>query len=491
MIKKCNTQLNGKTYIWNGKHWYEKNTYLIPPLEIIQQLNKVLTSQNNNYNNWSNQDLIKQAQIFRDAFNTKEALKVIKIFLTRVPDNQGALAILCSILRRIGSPEQVLEETKDFVKNTSSEVIHTVRAAALCDLKKWKEAKVELSIAIRKRKSPEVFAVLNRIKVNCPEIFNDVKSRNAGLAIDMAEAAIKKQPRSKEVIKLRPELIPEIVEFLKQSGLADLETTYGVEFRLNNVNISLYRTGIISIKGEKSTEWYQKLLPECQFLLDKYDLEKNLIYPRIGIDESGKGDFFGPLVTAGFLIQSPEIERDLLELGVKDSKQINDDQILILAKKIEEMGSFEIIKINPTKYNQLYNKMSNINKILAWSHAKVIENLLSIHECQQAISNQFGDESLIKNVLLQNGKKIDLVQMPRAEQDLAVAAASILSRANFVETMQLLSRKLGVEIPFGTGNDVIDVGIHLIKEKKISSLQYYAKIHFATHNKIIENRELQ
>ncbi len=152
---------------------------------------------------------------------------------------------------------------------------------------------------------------------------------------------------------------------------------------------------------------------------------------RIGIDESGKGDYFGPLVIAAVFVDATT-QGELRLMQVRDSKKISDGRILEMAPDIKTICPHSVIAIGPQKYNELYEKIRNLNRLLAWGHAKALETLLERVTCERAISDQFGNERLILNVLQEKGRKIVLEQRTKAESDLAVAAASILARAEFL-----------------------------------------------------------
>ena len=187
---------------------------------------------------------------------------------------------------------------------------------------------------------------------------------------------------------------------------------------------------------------------------------------RIGIDESGKGDYFGPLVIAG-VSMGPDDEPKLIEIGVKDSKLLQDKQITVIADKIRALATpsrYEVIFIKPEKYNELYATMRNLNRLLAWGHARVLENLLERNSCDLAVCDQFGDESYIKRAVMEKGKAIRLIQTPRAEQDIAVAAASILARDTFVRKLAEMSRKYGVDHPKGASPQVEEAARDLVRE---------------------------
>jgi len=204
---------------------------------------------------------------------------------------------------------------------------------------------------------------------------------------------------------------------------------------------------------------------------------------RIGVDESGKGDFFGPLVIAGVLADEKNSQK-FIELGIKDSKQMNDETILKMSAHIKNNSVFDVVVITPAKYNELYGSFKNLNKLLAWGHAAVIENILGKADCQNAICDQFGDERFIKNALKTRGKQINLVQRTKAEEDIAVAAASVLARAEFVRRIAKMSEKYGIILPKGC-NDRVKIAAREICEKwGKDTLKDVSKIHFKTYNEI-------
>lgn len=131
--------------------------------------------------------------------------------------------------------------------------------------------------------------------------------------------------------------------------------------------------------------------------------------PHIGVDESGKGDFFGPLCVAGVLVDERGSEL-FLKLGIKDSKKISDKKILELEPQIKANAEHTVIVISNKRYNELYSNIKNLNRLLAWGHARAIENILEKKECEYALSDQFGDEGLIKSALMKKGQSIRLEQ---------------------------------------------------------------------------------
>lgn len=205
---------------------------------------------------------------------------------------------------------------------------------------------------------------------------------------------------------------------------------------------------------------------------------------HIGTDESGKGDYFGPLVTAGVYL--PDNQREvLLEFGVKDSKRVTDKRSQDLADIIKKGYPHSLVVIGPKKYNELYQKLRNLNKILAWAHSRVIENILEKVSCSLAITDQFGDKLFVTNALMKRGRNIELIQRPKAEEDMAVAAASILARAEFLRRMFYLSQDMGMEIPKGSSPKAEEVAAKLVSLHGEGILDKVTKKHFKLTGRVL------
>ena len=207
----------------------------------------------------------------------------------------------------------------------------------------------------------------------------------------------------------------------------------------------------------------------------------------IGTDESGKGDYFGPLVVAAVYVD----EKTTLELedaGVKDSKLITDYNIKIIESKIKKIigDKFEIIQINPEKYNKLYESFNNLNKIMGWAHSKAIENLIEKINCPNVISDKFGNEKLIKDELKKKNINLNLYQTPKAERYTAVAAASILARAKVVDWFNIKSREVGFQIPKGGGASVNISAKRVLNQFDDNYLMKMIKFHFKNSQSIFK-----
>tara|TARA_B100001113_G_C21101276_1_gene618863 strand:+ start:239 stop:1195 length:957 start_codon:yes stop_codon:yes gene_type:complete len=203
----------------------------------------------------------------------------------------------------------------------------------------------------------------------------------------------------------------------------------------------------------------------------------------IGIDESGKGDYFGPLVIAGVYI-NPIITEILSPLGIQDSKSLSELRIKTLAKTIQKNTKHIIISIGNESYNEIYESMNNLNHILAWGHAKVIEDTLKQVACKNALSDQFGDVSLIENALIAKGIEINLFQRHRAENNIAVAAASILARNKFITEVQRYEKKFNIKLPKGCSDKTIQAAIQFCHKHGHDQLKKIAKLHFKLTDQI-------
>lgn len=211
-------------------------------------------------------------------------------------------------------------------------------------------------------------------------------------------------------------------------------------------------------------------------------LNTNTFTSYIGTDESGKGDYLGPLVIAGVFLDEASGEK-LTTMGIRDSKKISDYRIVEFARTIIKSikkEHFSIVVIGPEKYNQLYSKIGNLNTLLAWGHARAIENILSTTNCKTAVADQFGNEAFIQKALMEKGKEIDLIQMPKAERHVAVAAASILARDAYLYRMRKMGADFGIQMPKGASRAVVEACEALVKQHGRGVLQKIAKVHFKT-----------
>lgn len=246
----------------------------------------------------------------------------------------------------------------------------------------------------------------------------------------------------------------------------------------------------IVLQGNKEEKLYKDIYSIIfgEKLFDEENTDLTEPNEYIGIDESGKGDFFGPLVAAGVFVNKQTIKA-LKNIGVRDSKLLSDTSIKTIAEKVKLIlkENFNIVFISPEKYNQLYEKMGNTNLILGWAHAKVLENLLQHCNAQEAISDKFGNEKVIRNALQEKGREIILHQKTKAERYTAVAAASILARESVINWFEVNSSKTGVKLPKGASAQVEEAAKNLNKKIDADTFRKLIKLHFKTSKRIFNN----
>ena len=294
-------------------------------------------------------------------------------------------------------------------------------------------------------------------------------------------------------VKLTPAQMEAAAQILREGNYRPRRMEYTLAAAEGpDCQIAIYQSGKCLVQGKGAADWITFVL-EPQVLgearlgyEDVLNPEANA--PHMGVDESGKGDFFGPLVIAAAYVDEG-IAKDLKALNVRDSKTITSDKAAQdLAKKIRaRLGDrFAVVSIGPAAYNRLYATMSSVNRILAWGHARAIENLLEkVPNCPRALSDQFGPEQQIQRALQQKGRKIKLEQRHRAESDIAVAAASILARSGFLTALDKLGEKYGVKLPKGAPDQVKAVAGELVQKKGGAALLETAKCHFKTTDDVL------
>ena len=210
----------------------------------------------------------------------------------------------------------------------------------------------------------------------------------------------------------------------------------------------------------------------------------------IGTDESGKGDVFGPLVVAAVAV-NPATVAELTCIGVKDCKQLSDKKAAELAGRIRQIcaGGYQELVLLPERYNSLYAAMKregkNLNHLMAWAHARVLEDVLEKAPCHSAIADQFADVRFVESRLMARGRAIVLVQKPRAEQNIAVAAASVLARDSFLRNLALLSQRYGLELPKGAGSQVQELIPRFVAAHGKAALTAVGKTHFKTFEGVL------
>lgn len=286
-------------------------------------------------------------------------------------------------------------------------------------------------------------------------------------------------------------IAPKLLEDLKNQDFEISVPLYTVfSAKKKGVSCTLYKSGKLMVQGKEMQTFIEfylepEILGKLEYtyreVIESEGLDKTA---RIGIDESGKGDFFGPLCIAGVYADENNIHR-LKLIGVKDSKDLTEAAIRSIGKKIKAEFVHHIVKINPLKYNELYKQFGNLNTLLAWGHATTIEQLVEQTGCRTVTIDQFANENVVLKALQRKKMKLDLTQRHRAEEDLVVAAASILARLTFVEGLEQLGKQFDMELPKGASKQTIAAGRRLYQNYGMEGLTKVGKLHFKTLDAIV------
>jgi ribonuclease HIII len=257
------------------------------------------------------------------------------------------------------------------------------------------------------------------------------------------------------------------------------------------LSVTLYTSGKLVVQGKEMNQFVEFYLePEILGTFDHAykktaSFQMADLHPHIGIDESGKGDFFGPLCIAGVYGDATTIQ-ELHKMGVRDSKALNDPAITVMAKKIRATCIHHVVRINPPKYNELYGKFGNLNTFLAWGHATTIEELVRQTGCKDVIIDQFAHQRVVEQALAKKNLEISLTQRHRAEADVVVAAASILARQAFLDGLEALGEQIEDTLPKGASAQTVAKAKQLLIKHGPEVFPLIAKIHFKTYRELFD-----
>jgi ribonuclease HIII len=301
------------------------------------------------------------------------------------------------------------------------------------------------------------------------------------------------KPLTSYTCKLSDDQAAHLRRWLQSHGYEFREVPYArFAAEKEKTNLVFYESGKLVVQGKGTQEFIEfvlepEILQEARLGYEAV-LNPELLLPRLGVDESGKGDFFGPLCIAGAYINE-SVVKAWKDSGIRDSKNISSDKrIRELAELIRKTPGCvtTVVPIGNEAYNRLYTKMRSVNTLLAWGHARVIENLMTLrHQMNpppaRAISDQFAsNKETVAKALMSLGRSIELVQKHRAEEDLAVAAASILARHEFVTRLARLEKEFEMVFPKGASAAVDAAAKEFVIRHGAQSLPKIAKMHFRT-----------
>ncbi|MFV0499113.1 MAG: ribonuclease HIII [Bacilli bacterium] len=201
----------------------------------------------------------------------------------------------------------------------------------------------------------------------------------------------------------------------------------------------------------------------------------------IGSDEVGNGDFFGPLVVCASFISDDNL-KEIKKLNVMDSKNYDDNKIIILASKLKKIVKYSIVECNNNRYNELYSKGYNIKSILAIMHKKAID---SLNIKTRVVIDQFVNKQTFEKYV---NTKVNYIFETKGESKyLAIAVSSIIARDCFVRRMNIIADELGVDkIKYGASRECDLLAKCLLNEHGSDILEMYIKKNFVNYKKIME-----
>lgn len=285
-------------------------------------------------------------------------------------------------------------------------------------------------------------------------------------------------PKSPFVTKIDAKMSDLIQRDLEEMGFTLSKKPY-MRFcaQKKGVAVHSYESGKLVVQGSligEFMEFYlEPKLGDFSFTNPNVNIDKT---ERIGGDESGKGDFFGPLCVAAVFADRAAIEA-LAEQGVRDSKTLTDKKIGNLCEKIRSLCTVETLALFPAKYNELYAKFGNLNRLLAWAHSACVHNLAQKKSSPMIIIDQFESSGATKRAFAQKGLPEPTLRV-RAESDIVVASASIIARGLFVDGMHKLSNRAGFELPKGGSANATAAAKKIAGELGKEALSDFVKLHF-------------
>jgi ribonuclease HIII len=297
-------------------------------------------------------------------------------------------------------------------------------------------------------------------------------------------------------VKVGAERREALREALERSGAERREAKGSGElwrYALDGAQVTLWRTGTVRVQGKgEGLGLLQRLVeefavPEQAAVKLPPDLPKDA--PWAGADESGKGDYFGPLVSAAVVVDA-SIAAQLAALGVQDSKRLTDPRVRKLAPQVRALTRHALTVVAPPRYNALYDQFRSegkrLNQLLAWAHVRSLAELLEGEPLPAyAIVDQFADARVVERAAETRTRDLRIVQFPRAEADVAVAAASILARHAFLDWLARASERIGITLPKGASPQVEAAAREIVARQGADALGTVAKLHFATTGKVL------
>jgi ribonuclease HIII len=299
-------------------------------------------------------------------------------------------------------------------------------------------------------------------------------------------------------IKLDAAQMEKLGLLLKERGWQPVQVAYtSWAFKGSDCNASAYTSGKLVVAG-KGTEDFVRFTLESEITQQVklgYDevLHPDWYEAHAGMDESGKGDFFGPVIAAT-VIADKEAIQTWVKAGVRDSKKIADSKIMELDKLIQGTPGVTVKTCfcGMPKYNELMLKPgANLNRLLAWQHATALAQALTVHWVPKGLLDQFTEQPLVQRELARKGfAHFNLAMRTKAEEDPVVAAASVVARAEFVRQMKHLSDRFGEKLQKGASAQVKKQAAQIIAKFGVRALGDFAKLHFRTAYEVVSEAGL-
>jgi len=253
---------------------------------------------------------------------------------------------------------------------------------------------------------------------------------------------------------------------------------------ISKVNVVGYKSGKLVVQG-KGTEAFVRDVLEAEITGDPRLGYDEVHHPEwfedhAGIDESGKGDLFGPLVSATVVAEEKHV-RDWMDKGIQDSKRITSDARIVELEKVIRQSkgvAVEVVFAGMRKYNELYQRFGNVNQLLAWMHGKSLSQALDAKPVAWGMLDQFTKQKIVHPYV--KDRKFELRMETKAESDPVVAAASIVARATFIRQMKKLSDEAGETLLRGASAQTLEQARKLVERLGPERLGDFAKLHFRT-----------
>ena len=257
----------------------------------------------------------------------------------------------------------------------------------------------------------------------------------------------------------------------------------------NGTSITAYTSGKVLFQGknaeQEAARWGSS---DPSAAKTSGSLPKNFASLAVlGSDEVGNGSYFGPLCVCAAYADKEHLDA-LKRLGVKDSKMLTDDQIRKMATAIKELIPYRLLVVSPEKYNEIQPKYNAVRMKVAL-HNQAIRLLLdqiAPTKPEAILIDQFTSEANYMKYVKQESQRIEqkIYFVTKGEQyHLSVAAASIISRASFLDELDKASLELGTKVPSGAGKPSDELAAKLLRQGGIDLLSKFAKLHFANTEK--------